>query len=125
MECLNCGSYVDKAARYCSNCGIPQQQGVNAYSSDWETCQISCRHVDNAVFSNHRLRFEAYSIGPRGTDTIASPEFESWSNDISQNNPGAKSAFNDLLQRLHSSGWEDTGRLSEWYEYTLRRRIRR
>ncbi len=125
MFCTKCGAELPEQANFCWKCGLPQRDDVEATDSRYEVCEIK-RYVSNwgGHFGPIKLRFEAESVGPKGTYTVArSADFTDSARDKAVQKRWGE--LNALIAKLIDDGWEYVGSYGdgEAWQRRFRRKI--
>jgi predicted nucleic acid-binding Zn ribbon protein len=136
MYCTVCGTKLRFGANFCSHCGEPRKQDMQAVQTteeQWEYCEIIDEVVKKVgIFEDSIIRFWTKAIGPNGsysagtTENLASnangPAFSFYGKKHYQEQSKHVDA---LVAQLLRDGWVITQTDSErWWNYKFRRKVR-
>lgn len=131
MFCIDCGAELPDTAKYCMECGVPQNGGESGNRLGevrYETCEIVHEMIKDTNmfgFGTPVFQFWAKAVGPNGVyDVGEKTEFKGF---LHPGNPNAaaETAHNLLVNQLTSEGWEATeSRGPAWYNWRFRRRVK-
>jgi len=130
MICRKCNTELPDNAKFCLECGEPQNTEAMSKQVKWEVCEIVCTQLPTNAKGNRDWEFRAEASGPNGKYLAAAPY-------VSTVNPDApgdtlskdKSNYiryvhSSLVRTLVQDGWEPLELLgSRWYSYRFRRRV--